>query len=57
MKNILGKTFVISGMTIEIIADAGDKWETRNTTTKETIFMDKQVLESAVKLAKAEEVK
>ena len=56
MKNRLGKQFVISGMTLKIIADAGDKWETLNTTTKETIFMDKQVLDKAIKLGKAEEV-
>lgn len=54
---MIGKKFIISGMTLEIVSDAGDRWETRNITTHETIFMNKQVLESAVKLAKAEEVK
>lgn len=57
MENMIGKKFIISGMTLEIVSDAGDRWETRNITTHETIFMNKQVLESAVKLAKAEEVK
>ena len=56
MDEMIGKRFEISGMTIEIIADAGDKWETRNLTTKETVFMDKAVLEHAIKLGKAEEV-
>jgi hypothetical protein len=56
VKDITGKKFWIAGMTIEVIADAGDKWETRNLTTKETTLMDKKVLESAIKLGKAEEL-
>jgi len=47
---------MISGMVIEIVSDDGDRWETRNITTKETIFMNKTVLQNAIKLAKAEEV-
>jgi hypothetical protein len=53
---MIGKIFVISGMRIEVVADAGDKWETRNITTNETVFFDKSVLEKAVKLGKAEEI-
>lgn len=52
----IGKKIIISGMTIEIISDAGDKWETRNITTKEIVFFDKSVLLNAVKLGKAEEI-
>ena len=50
----IGKKIIISGMTIEIISDAGEKWETRNITTKEIVFFDKSVLLNAVKLGKAE---
>jgi hypothetical protein len=53
---MIGKIFVISGMRIEVVADASDKWETRNITTNETVFFDKSVLEKAVKLGKAEEI-
>lgn len=56
MDNIIGKKFMISGMTIDIISDAGDKWETRNITTKEIVFMNKLVLQNAIKLGKAEDV-
>lgn len=53
---MIGKKFVISGMQIEIVSDKGDKWETRNITTRETVYFDKAVLENAIKLGKAEEV-
>lgn len=53
---MIGKKFIISGMTLEVISDKGDKWETCNTTTKETVMMSKTVLQNAIKLAKAEEV-
>lgn len=53
---MIGKKFIISGMILEIVADAGERWETRNSTTKETIFMNKAVLDKAIKLGKAEEV-
>ena len=43
-------------MTIEIISDDGKRWETRNITTNETVFMDKSVLQNAIKLGKAEEI-
>ena len=56
MDNLIGKTFFISGMTIEVVADKQDKWECRNTTTRETIYFDKQALEQAIKLGKAEEI-
>ena len=56
MENMLGKKFVISGMTLEIVADAGERWETRNITTQETVYMNKHVLDQAIKLGKAEEV-
>ena len=52
----IGQKFMISGMTIEIVSDDGDKWETRNITTKEIVFFDKSVLLKAIKLGKAEEV-
>lgn len=56
MKQMIGKKFMIAGMTIEIVADAGDRWETRNSTTNETVFMSKTVLQNAIKLGKAEEI-
>lgn len=52
----IGQKFTISGMTIEIIADAGEQWETRNITTREIVFFDKSVLLNAIKLGKAEEI-
>lgn len=52
----VGKKFIISGMTIEVVSDDGDRWETRNTTTREIVFFDKSVLLNAVKLGKAEEI-
>jgi len=56
MENMIGKNFLISGMVIEIVSDDSDRWETRNITTKETVFMNKLVLQNAIKLGKAEEV-
>ncbi len=53
---MIGKKLLITGMAIEIIADAGDKWETINLTTHEKVLFDKAVLENAIKLGKAEEV-
>lgn len=53
---MIGKKFMISGMTIEIISDDGERWETRNITTKGTVFINKSVLHNAIKLGKAEEV-
>ena len=52
----VGQKFIISGMTIEVVSDDGERWETRNTTTKEIVFFDKSVLLNAVKLGKAEEI-
>jgi len=52
---MIGKKFIISGMIIEIISDAGEEWETRNITTRETVLFNKTVLQNAIKLGKAEE--
>ena len=52
----IDKKFMISGMAIEIVSDDGEKWETRNITTKETVFINKVVLHDAIKLGKAEEI-
>lgn len=52
----IGKNFMLSGMTLEIVSDDGERWETRNITTRETVFFDKLVLLNAVKLGKAEEI-
>jgi hypothetical protein len=54
MENMIGKKIVISGMTIEVIAEDEERWECRNMTTKETVFMKKSVIENAIKLGKAE---
>lgn len=53
---MIGKKFLISGMAIEVVAESGDKWQTRNLTTNETVLMDKSVLEKAIKLGKAEDI-
>jgi len=53
---IIGKKFIISGMAIEIVSDDGERWEARNITTKETVFINKSVLLNAIKLGKAEEI-
>ena len=56
MQQMIGKKFIISGMAIEIISDDGESWEARNITTKETVSINKSVLQNAIKLAKAEEM-
>lgn len=56
MDKMIGKKFMISGMAIEIVSDDGERWETRNITTKETVFIKKSVLHNAIKLGKAEEI-
>ena len=56
MKDIVGKRFAISGMTIEVLSDAGEKFEVRNVTTRDVLYMDKTMLVNAIKLGKAEEV-
>jgi len=43
-------------MAIEIVSDDGERWEARNITTKETVFINKSVLLNAIKLGKAEEI-
>lgn len=52
----VGQKYMISGMTIEIVSDDGDQWQTRNITTREIVFFDKLLLLKAIKLGKAEEV-
>ena len=52
----VGQKYIISGMTIEIVSDDGERWETRNITTRDIVFFDKSVLLNAIKLGKAEEV-
>ena len=54
MDNLIGKQIFITGMTIEVIADADDKWECLNLTTKDTVMFKKTVIEGAIKLGKAE---
>lgn len=54
MQQMIGKKIMISGMVLQVVADAGERWETLNTTTRETVFIDKSVLQHAIKLAKAE---
>ncbi len=56
MNEMIGKKIMISGMAIEIISDAGEEWETRNITTNETVFIKKSMLQTAIKLGKAEEI-
>lgn len=53
---MIGKKFMIAGMTLEIVADDGARWEARNITTRETVHITKSVLQNAIKLGKAEEV-
>lgn len=43
-------------MVIEVVSDAGSHWETRNITTHETVLFDKDVLEKAIRLGKADEM-
>ena len=54
MEDMTGKKIMISGMTIEVISGDGERWVCRNITTKKTVFFKKQVLETAIKLGKAE---
>ena len=54
MDNMIGKKVIISGMAIEIISDDDERWECRNVTTKETVFIKKSILKDAIKLGKAE---
>ena len=54
MDNMIGKHVSISGMSIEVIADDGERWECRNITTRETVFIAKSALKNAIKLGKAE---
>jgi len=54
MQQFIGKKIKISGMLLQVVSDAGDRWEMRNITTQETVFIDKSVLQKAIKLAMAE---
>lgn len=54
MSDMIGKKVVISGMAIEVVSDDDERWECRNITTKETVFIKKSVLKDAIKLGKAE---
>lgn len=56
MKDLTGKQFAISGMTIEVLSDAGEQWVVRNVTTRDILKMGKSMLDHAVKLGKAEEI-
>ena len=56
MNNLVGKVFTISGMVIEVVAEEDDRWVARNTTTNETVYFKKSVLNNAIKLGKAEEL-
>ena len=56
MGEMVGRKIMIAGMAIEIISDAGDRWEARNITTNETVFFNKSVLQDAIKLGKMEEI-
>ncbi|MCG6939009.1 MAG: hypothetical protein LJE83_12670 [Gammaproteobacteria bacterium] len=56
MDKMIGKKFKITGMVIEIVSDDGESWETRNITTSETVFINKLILQNAIKLGKAEEI-
>ena len=47
---------MIAGMLIEVMTDAGDKWQTRNITTGDSVMFDKAVLDKAIRLGKAEEL-
>lgn len=55
-KDLTGKRFHIAGMALEVVADDGDRWQTRNLTTQATVFFDKALLDNAVRLGKAEEI-
>jgi hypothetical protein len=56
MKDLVGKRFAISGMTIEVLSDQGDKYQVRNVTTRDILEMDKTMLVNAIKLGKAEQI-
>jgi len=52
----VGNKLLVSGMVITIVSDEGDRWLTKNDSTKEKVFFNKAVLENAIKLGKAEKV-
>lgn len=56
MDVVIGKRYMISGMVIEVVADDGDRWKTKNITTGEIVYFDKKMMQQAIKLGKAEEI-
>ncbi len=52
----MNSKYIISGMLMEVIEDAGDKWKLLNHTTYETVLFDKALLDKSIKLGKAEVV-
>ena len=53
---VIGKRYMISGMVIEVVADDGDRWKSKNITTGEIVYFDKKMIQQAIKLGKVEEV-
>ena len=53
---MINKKFIIAGMLMEVIEDAGDKWKLLNHTTNETVLLDKSFLDKSIRLGKVEEV-
>lgn len=53
---MIGKKFEITGMILEVIADAGDEWEIINKTTNANILFNKIQFQDAIKLGKVVEV-
>ena len=56
MGSLIGKTYVISGMTIRVLSEEKGKYVAENVTTHEIVRFDRAFLEKAIKLGKAEEV-
>ena len=50
---MIGKTIEIAGMVIEILAEDGDNWKCRNLTTRESLVMQKAVIDKAIRLGQA----
>lgn len=54
MQDLREKTLSISGMVIKILSEQGENYTCRNLTTRETLTMNKEIIENAIKLGKAE---
>ena len=52
----IGDQYSLSGMTVEILADLGDQWDTRNLTTGDKAPFDKAMLSRAIRLGIAEKI-